>query len=173
MEPITQDTSQILDLLTQGPIRIEMATRSCKAENLYLRTDAEPWSVSDILAHLRACSDVWGTSLNAMLTQDNPTIRYKSPRSSMKKPMYADQEFKAALASFTEGRQKLVMVLANLDETGWLRRGTFSGTTPRQRDQTVLSYAERIINHEQPHLDQIESLLQLYAGGELPGTNSA
>jgi len=168
-----QVTSRILSLMTQGPLRIEKATRSVQASSLYLRTDTEPWSVSDILAHLRACSDVWGTSLNAMLTRDNPTIRYKSPRSSMTKPMYADQEFKTALASFTEGRQKLVKVLANLDETGWLRRGTFSGTTPRQRDQTVLSYAERIINHKQPHLDQIESLLQLYSGGEPPGTNSA
>ena len=31
---------------------------------------------------------------------------------------------------------------------------------PRQRDQTVFSYAERIVNHEQPHLKQIEALLQ-------------
>lgn len=172
MEPIPQQISQILNLLTEGPLRIEAAAKGVEAAILYLRTEAEPWSVSDILAHLRACSDVWGTSLNAMLTQDNPTIRYKSPRSSMKKPMYADQEFKAALASFTSERQKLVKVLANLDETGWLRRGTFSGTSPRQRSQTVLSYAERIINHEQPHLDQIESLLQLHTGGGLPGVIS-
>jgi hypothetical protein len=120
----------------------------------------EPWSVSDILAHLRACSDAWGNSIIAMMTRDNPTLRYVSPRSWMRKPKYRDQEFDAALKSFTQERQKLVKALADLDEAGWLCRGTFTGTSPRQRDQTVLSYSDRIVNHEQPHLDQIESLLR-------------
>jgi hypothetical protein len=119
----------------------------------------EPWSVSDILAHLRACSDVWGNSIIAMITRDNPTLRYVSPRSWMRKPTYLEQEFDAALESFTQERQKLVKALAELDEAGWIRRGTFTGASPRQRDQTVLSYSDRIVNHEQPHLDQIESLL--------------
>jgi hypothetical protein len=78
----------------------------------------------------------------------------------MRKPKYTEQEFKAALESFTHERQKLVKTLADLDEAGWLRRGIFTGTSPRQRDQTVLSYSERIVNHEQPHLDQIEALLR-------------
>jgi hypothetical protein len=53
-----------------------------------------------------------------------------------------------------------VKALAELDENGWVRHGTFTGTSPRQRDQTVFSYAERMVNHEQPHLDQIEALLR-------------
>jgi hypothetical protein len=96
----------------------------------------------------------------AMMTRDNPTQRYVSPRSSMKKPRYQEQEFDAALESFTQERQKLVKMLADLDEAGWARRGTFTGTSVHQRDQTVLSYSNRIVSHEQPHLDQIESLLR-------------
>jgi len=160
MEPLSEDISRILELLTQGPFRIEKATSGFQSARLCLRSEAEPWSVSDILAHLRACSDVWGNSIIAMITQDNPTRRYVSPRSWMRKPKYQDQEFAAALESFTQERQKLVETLADLDETGWVRRGTFTGTSPRQRDQTVWSYSERIVNHEQPHLDQIESLLR-------------
>jgi hypothetical protein len=121
---------------------------------------AEPWSVSDILAHLRACSEVWSTSIIAMLARDNPTLRYVSPRSWMNKPTYREQAFDVALISFTQERQKLVKTLTELDEAGWLRRATFTGVSARQRDQTVLSYADRIVNHEQPHLDQIESLLR-------------
>ena len=94
-----------------------------------------------------------------MLTQDNPTQRYVSPRASMKKPMYADQDFSVALESFAKERHKLVLTLSNLDAAGWARRGTFTGTSPRGRNQTVLSYAERLANHEQGHLDQIEALL--------------
>jgi DinB superfamily len=159
MKPVSEATSRILELLTQSPLRLEKATRGLQTTRLYLRSDLEPWSVSDILAHLRACADVWGNSIIAMITRDNPTLRYVSPRSWMRKPTYLEQEFDAALESFTQGRQKLVKALADLDEAGWGRRGTFTGTSPRQRDQTVLSYSDRIVNHEQAHLDQIESLL--------------
>jgi len=77
----------------------------------------------------------------------------------MCKPKYTEQTFEAALESFTQERQKLVETLTDLDEASWLRRGTFTGTSPRQRKQTVLTYSQRIVNHELPHLDQIESLL--------------
>jgi len=38
----------------------------------------------------------------------------------------------------------------------WRRSGTFTETSARQRDQAVLSYTGRIVNHDQPHLEQIE-----------------
>ena len=160
MKLLSKDTSRIVALLTHAPLRVETATRGLQTTQLYLRTDVEPWSVSDILAHLRACSDVWGNSIIAMLTRDNPTLRYVSPRPWMNKPLYREQAFDVALVSFTQERQKLVKALAELDEAGWLRRATFTGVSDRQRDQTVLSYADRIVTHEQPHLDQIESLLR-------------
>ena len=160
MNPESEDLIRILELLRQGPLRIEKATRGIQPSRLNLRTEEEPWSLHDILAHLRACSDAWGSSIRAMLTEDNPTMRYKSPRSLMWKPMYQESAFAAALASFTQERQQLVKTLAGLDETGWTRPATIIGTSPRQRHQTVWSYTERIANHEQPHLDQIEALLR-------------
>jgi len=160
MKPVSEDISRILALLTQAPLRLEKATRGLQTTRLYFRSDEEPWSVSDILAHLRACSDVWGNSIIAMITRDNPTLRYVSPRSWMRKPIYLEQAFDAALQSFAQERQKLVKALADLDEAGWIRHATFTGVSARQRDQTVVSYADRIVNHEQPHLDQIESLLR-------------
>src|SRR5215510_3037054 len=100
MQPVSQDISRILELLTQAPLRLQKATRGLQTTRLYLRSEVEPWSVSDILAHLRACADVWGSSIIAMITRDNPTLRYVSPRSWMRKPMYLEQEFTAALESF-------------------------------------------------------------------------
>jgi len=156
----SEATSRILELLTHTPLRVEKATRGVQTTRLCLRSDVEPWSVSDILAHLRACADVWGGSIIAMIMRDNPTMPYVSPRTWMKKPMYVEQEFNAALESFAKERQKLVKALGNLDDAGWLRRGTFTGTSPRGRDQTVLSYSNRIVDHEQAHLDQIEALMR-------------
>ena len=160
MERISQDVSRILELLKQGPLRIGKTIRNAQPERLYVRTDKEPWSISDILVHLRACSDVWGETIMAMLTEDTPIQRYKSPRAFMNKPKYQDQEFATALESYTQERQKLVKVLTNVDDAGWARPGTYMGTTPRHRNQTVWSLTNRIVNHEQPHLEQIESLLQ-------------
>jgi len=158
MKPKTQDINQIIELLEQGPLRIEKSIHGVQAERLYERTDEEPWSFSDILVHLRACSDVWGETIMNMLTEDNPIQRYKSPRSFMKKPKYQDQEFATALESYTQERQRLVKMLMKLDDAGWARPGAYTGTTPRHRNQTVWSLTNRIVNHEQLHLEQIESL---------------
>ncbi len=162
MQPTSDDISHVLERLEQGPVRLEAATRGVEVARLQLRTEAEPWSVGDILAHLRACSDAWAKSITAMLTQENPTMRYVSPRSWMKKPLYRDATFATALDAFTQERHALIQRLASLDEADWARRGTFTGTSARQRNQTVMSYAERIANHEAPHLDQIERLLQTH-----------
>ena len=158
MRSVTE-TKRVIELLKQGPTRIKKAASGVQTAQLDVRTDEEPWSISDILIHLRACSDVWGETIMKMLTEDNPAQRYKSPRGFMKKPKYQNQEFTDALGAYTQERKKLVKELLNLDESGWSRPGTYTGTTPRHRDQTVLSLAQRMVDHEQPHLDQIETLL--------------
>jgi hypothetical protein len=137
MQPVSENISRVLALLTHAPLRLEKATRGLQTTQLSVRSDAEPWSVSDILAHLRACSDVWGTSIITMITRDNPTLRYVSPRSWMNKPTYREQAFDVALVSFTEERQKLVKALTELDEVGWLRRATFTGVSAPARSATV------------------------------------
>lgn len=160
MQPISHDTNQLLERLAHAPVRLEQATRDVPLTRLERRSEEEPWSASDILAHLRACADLWGASMIAMITHDHPTIRYVSPRALMRKPRYQGHAFAAALASFTQERRKLVQTLEGLDEAGWGRRGTFTGTSPRGREQTVLSYADRLVSHELAHLEQLESLLR-------------
>lgn len=160
MKPEFEGSRRVIELLKQGPVRISAATHGIPTDQLYRRTDEEPWSISDILVHLRACSDVWGNSIMTMLTQENPIQRYQSPRAFMKKPKYQDQEFATALDAYTQERQKLVKILTSLDAVGWSRPGTYTGVTPRHRNQTILSLGNRIVDHEQPHLEQIETLLK-------------
>jgi uncharacterized damage-inducible protein DinB len=156
----SEEIGRLLAQLRQGPSRIAEAARDIQPARLDLRTEEEPWSVRDILAHLRACSDVWGGRIVTMIEEDHPSMRYVSPRSWMRKPKYRDASFDAALESFAQERQKLVSRLAALDAGGWARPGTFTGTSARQRHQTVWSYSERIVKHEGPHLGQIEALLR-------------
>lgn len=160
MEQLSHDVSRIVELLKQGPLRIKSAVRGVPSERLYVRTENEPWSISDILVHLRACSDVWGGTILAMLSEDNPTQSYKTPRAFMKEPKYQNLQFATALEIFTQERQKLVSVLTNLDDAGWARTGTYTRTTPRHRNPTVWSLTNRLVDHEQLHLEQIDSLLR-------------
>ena len=96
MQASPEEISRLLALLTQAPIRLEEVTRGQPSTRLTLQTDLEPWSVNDILAHLRACSDVWGATIIAMLVKDNPTIRYVSPRSSISKRLHWNPSAKSA-----------------------------------------------------------------------------
>ena len=160
MKSESEDIKRVINLLKQGPLRIKKATDGVRLARLHVRTDEEPWSINDILIHLRACSDVWGETIMKMLTEDNPTQRYRSPRGFMKKPGYQEPEFAGGLGSYIQERKKLVKVLTDLDDNGWSRPGTYAGVTPRHRNQTVLTLAQRMVNHEGPHLDQIESLLK-------------
>jgi hypothetical protein len=160
MKSDSENTRRVIELLKQGPLRIKKVTHNVQTAQLHVRTNEEPWSVNDLLIHLRACSDVWGETIMAMLTEDNPTQRYQSPRAFMKKPKYQNQGFTTALDSYTQERQKLVKVLTGLDPAGWSRPGTYTGVTARHQHQTVWSLVNRILDHEGPHLDQIETLLR-------------
>lgn len=150
----------VLKLLAATPRRIASVSRGLKSARLHSRTEAEPWSANDILAHLRACAEVWGNSMLMMMTHDHPTMRYVSPRTWIKKTDYLEQEFPAALRAFTQQRTTLLKWLKALAIQDWSRGATFTATTARGREQTIFSYALRLANHEQPHCEQLEALLK-------------
>jgi DinB family protein len=110
------------------------------------------------VAHLRACAAVWGRSIERMLAEDHPTIRYVSPRGWIKKTDYRQQKFQDSLSAFGQDRVKLVKTLGELDAIGWSRGATFTGTT-QGREATVLTYAKRIADHEAQHLGQLQRTL--------------
>jgi hypothetical protein len=114
--------------------------------------------VNDILAHLRSCADVWGKSIMTMIAEDNPTLRYVSPRTWIRKTDYPEQEFRISLQAFAKQRHQLLMSLKALAIEDWSRMATFTGIT-KGREQTIFSYARRMAEHETQHVDQIESIL--------------
>ena len=73
-----------LRLLAEAPVRIERATAGVDAARLHRRTADEPWSVNDILAHVRSAADVRERFIDAMSTGEHATLRYVSPRSELR-----------------------------------------------------------------------------------------
>src|SRR5215831_3973330 len=157
------ETESVIRLLAATPRRIASLGRGVEIGNLHFRPHADSWSANDILAHLRACADVWGKSIVEMITRDHPKLRYISPRSWIRKTDYLELEFPGSLKAFTDQRRELLRALKGLAIKDWSRSATFTATT-RGREQTVYSYACRIAEHETSHCHQVETVLKLASG---------
>ncbi len=160
MKVSTAEIESVLKMLAATPRRIASLSRGVEISKLHFRPHPDIWSANDILAHLRACDDVWGKSIVEMITQDHPKLRYISPRTWIRKTDYPELEFGGSLKAFSDQRRELLRTLKGLSIKDWSRSATFSGTT-KGREQTVYSYACRIAEHEKGHCEQIEAVLKL------------
>lgn len=152
------DRAIVLKLLVATPRRIAGASKGLNKEQLRRKPAADSWSANEVLAHLRDCADVWGSSIMAMLKQDRPTLRYVSPRTWIKKTNYADLEFGVSFRAYANQRKDLLKVLRTLSHDDWLRSGSVR-VAKKRREETVLSYAERMARHEAGHCEQVERIL--------------
>src|SRR4051812_14325582 len=146
--------------LEDMPRYLASATHGLADAQLHARPSADAWSANEILAHLRACADVWGGSITAMIERDHPTLRYASPRTWIRRTRYPELPFEGSLQAFVAQRAALVQTLASLTIDDWSRGAACTGTT-RGRAQTILSYVRRIVDHEREHRAQIEATLTL------------
>ena len=145
--------------LAETPKAISRITRDCTVRQLHRKPAADAWSAREIVAHLRACAEVWGRSIERMLAEDHPTIRHVSPRAWIRKTDYLRQGFHESLEDFSRRRGALVKTLGALDARDWSRGATFTATT-LGRQATVLDYAKRIADHEVRHLAQLRRTLE-------------
>ena len=85
-------------------------------------------------------------------------MRYVSPRTWLKKTNYADLEFGVSFRAYANQRKDLLKVLRTLSHDDWLR-GASVKVAKKRREETVLSYAERMARHEAGHCEQVERIL--------------
>jgi hypothetical protein len=152
------DPAAVLKMLKASPVRIAALTRGLTNEQLQCKPSAEAWSVNEVLAHLRACADVWGAGILAMLNQDRPAMRYVSPRTWIRKTDYTEQGFAVSFRAFRSQRDDLLQVLRPLSVEDWLRTATVRRSSG-VREETVLIYAQRLAQHEAGHCEQMERIL--------------
>jgi uncharacterized damage-inducible protein DinB len=146
---------QILTMLELTPARLAGLTAGLPPAQLLAPPAPGEWSARDVLAHLRACSDMWGKYIVLILSQDRPSFKAVNPTTWIKQTDYLEQEFQLSLQAFTAQRLALLAVLEPLVPDAWSRSATVSGAgKPRQR--TVYTYAQWLANHEHSHLKQVE-----------------
>jgi hypothetical protein len=159
----TYPVEQVLTLLTQTPTRLAALTADLAPETLQLTPASEEWSAPEVLAHLRACADVWGGCMTRILAEDHPTLRAINPRAWIKQTNYPSLAFQPSLRDFTTQRAALLAVLEPLPPEGWARSAKISGAG-RPLEWTVLDYAERMARHERPHIAQIARIVTTLPG---------
>ena len=149
---------QVLTLLAETPSRIAVLTEGLAPARLQTTPNHDGWSANDVLAHLRACADVWGNCITAMIAQDTPTLRAVNPRTWIKKTDYLELEFRPSLRSFATQRADLLAVLEPLPPEGWSRAARVSGAG-KVLERTVLFYAQWLARHERQHVKQVERIV--------------
>jgi hypothetical protein len=147
-------------MLAATPTRLADLTASLTSAQLLASPAPGEWSARDLLAHLRACSDMWGKYIVKILCEDRPTFKAVNPTTWIKQTNYRELEFQPSLQAFTLQRAELLAVLKPLATEDWSRSATVTGAgKPRQR--TVYTYAQWLANHEWSHFKQIERIVNL------------
>ena len=148
-----------LSLLAETPKRIAAVTAGLAPAQLRTAPGPDEWSANDVLAHLRACADVWGNPILTIIAEDRPTFRAVNPVTWIKMTNYLELEFRPSLRAFAKQRADLLAVLEPLPPKGWSRAATVTGAG-KVLERTVLFYAQWLARHERQHVKQIERIVK-------------
>jgi hypothetical protein len=145
---------QILTNLAETPARLAGLTEGLTPAQLLEPPEPGEWSARDVLAHLRACSDIWGKAIVKILSEEKPTVKAVNPVTWIKKTNYCELEFQSSLQAFTDQRAELLRVLEPLAPEAWSRSATVTGAG-KPLERSVYTYAQWLANHERSHIKQI------------------
>jgi hypothetical protein len=154
---------QILRFLTETPARLASLTEGLTPAQLLAPPEPGEWSTRDVLAHLRACSDMWGKYIVLILSEEKPTFKAVNPVTWIKKTNYRELEFQPLLQAFIDQRAELLAVLEPLALEAWSRSATVTGAG-KPRERSVYTYAQWLANHERSHFKQIERIANAVRG---------
>jgi len=155
MKATTSEITKYLEGFEETIPRIESVSNGLDDARLQFKHDKKSWSVNDILAHLRSCSDLWTHSIYAMLAEHEPVFSDINERKWAKVTRYAELPFAESFQAFSLQRGNLLRVLKALPFESWERSAIIFG-----RRHTVFTQARRMAKHENEHCEQIESLLR-------------
>ena len=131
---------QILSMLAAAPARLADLSAGLPPAQLLAPPEPGEWSARDVLAHLRACGDMWGKYIAVILSQDRPVIKAVNPTTWIKQTNYREQDFQPSLQAYSAQRAELLAVLKALAPEAWARTATVTGAG-KPRERSVYTYA--------------------------------
>lgn len=153
MKSTPAEIKKVLAQLDATPVCLRALAADHPPAELALARDGKTWSSQEILAHLRACSDLWTHSIYAMLAEVDPVLPDINERKYAQAARYAEVSFSEALGVFSAQRANLMRVLHGLKPEAWDRRALIF-----ERSHTIFSQARRMAKHEAEHCEQLDAL---------------
>jgi uncharacterized damage-inducible protein DinB len=149
------EIAEMGERLAQTPHRLAAAAAGKSPAELAATPADDEWSALAILAHLRASDDILAPRLIMMLVRDEPPLPSYDERRWADVAGYAEHEYQELLAGFTFKRAELIHALRRLSPSDWQRGGTHD-----ERGRiTLLDILRHLVDHEDEHCRQIETLL--------------
>jgi len=149
---------EALALLRENLSRLGTLSNGLAPGRLHTPPGPGTWSANDVLAHLRACADVWGGNIAKILAEEHPAFAGTNPRTWMKKTDYPEWAFEDAFRAFAAQRASLLHTLEALAPGDWERPATVRAYG-QANERTLRSYASQLALHERKHVRQIEQAL--------------
>lgn len=153
MKSTPAEIERIPVVLGAMPVRLQTLTKDRSPEELAYSPDKKTWSAQEILAHLRACADLWTHSIYAMLAELEPVLPDINERKYTRAARYAEVPFREAVDVFSMQCANLMLVLQETKPDDWERGAIILG-----RRHTVFSQARRMAKHEAEHCEQLAEL---------------
>ena len=91
---------EILAALAATPSRLAALTAGLDPALLRTRPAPDEWSAVAVLAHMRACADMWGKAIMTILAEDRPTFRAVNPATWIKQSGLSRSGIRALVARF-------------------------------------------------------------------------
>jgi hypothetical protein len=148
------EVEEFLALLEENLQCLQTCMGDLDEARQYTPLRAGEWSAAEVLGHLRACAEVWSTSIYTMLVQENPSLPDIHPRRWMKVRGYEILGFRTSFKAFVLQRNELQLVLRRLPDTDWGRTAQIG-----ERTHSIFSQVRRMALHEAEHCRQLEKLL--------------
>lgn len=145
---------EVLAILRPSPDRLAELSTGVDPDLLLAEPSPGQWSARDVLAHILACCDTWGSAVLRLLREDTPVLRGTDPMVFLATADYEQRSYASLLERFTLLRSELLSALDSASSADWQRPGTLVGAG-RPFPVTPLYYADKIARHERPHLKQI------------------
>jgi len=146
-----------LALLEEHPKRIAAATRGIDATRLRAERIAGTWTATDVLAHLRSCSDVFVDVVPRILAADRPRLEVVGPRDRIDANGYRDLDFAVSFRAFVRQRPRILAILRGLPPRGASSEAVIVDRG-RRRVRSVADYADWLARHEARHVEQFGRL---------------
>ncbi len=146
-------TEQILEVLASTPGRLAAITAGATAADLRRPPKPREWSMTELLAHLRACADVFGGAILTILDDEDATIRAINPTTWIKGTDYPTLEFGASLSAFRRQRHDCCPCLGGSTRPRG-NDGRPWWAPARRSPISIQAYADRMARHERAHWRQ-------------------